>query len=96
METWRNTLDSIGFRLIRTKTKYIFSWGASLVKIEIGIERQSKFDGQEIPKNDYFKFLESMIHKDGEIEDVAHITRTGWVKWRSASGVPLIIEYLSS
>jgi hypothetical protein len=53
-------------------------------------------DGQEIPKNDYFQFLESIIHKDGEIEGVAHITRTRWVKFRSASGVFLIIEYLLS
>jgi hypothetical protein len=48
-----------------------------------------KLDGQEIPKSENFRYLGSIIHKDGEEieEDVNHRIRARWIKWRSALGI---------
>jgi hypothetical protein len=47
-----------------------------------------RLDGQVIPKKDTFRYLGSMLQKDGDIdEDVSHRIKTGWLKWRQASGV---------
>jgi len=36
----------------------------------------------------HFKYLGSIIQKDGEINsDVNHRIQAGWLKWRSATGV---------
>ena len=45
-------------------------------------------DGQEIPMSSHFKYLGSIIQKDGEINsDVNHRIQAGWLKWRSVTGV---------
>ncbi|PWZ33556.1 Craniofacial development protein 2 [Zea mays] len=45
-------------------------------------------DGQVVPKKDTFRYLGSMLQKDGDIdEDVSHIIKAGWLKWRQAAGV---------
>jgi hypothetical protein len=41
-----------------------------------------------ISKKDIFRYLGSMLHKNGDIdEDVSHRIKTGWLKWCQASGV---------
>ncbi|XP_070024846.1 uncharacterized protein [Nicotiana sylvestris] len=43
---------------------------------------------QVIPKKGSFKYLGSVIHGDGEIdEDVMHGIRVGWMKWRLTSSI---------
>jgi hypothetical protein len=45
-------------------------------------------DGQVVPKKDTFRYLGSMLRKNGDIdEDVSHRIKDGWLKWRQASGV---------
>ena len=45
-------------------------------------------DGQVVPKKDTFRYLGSMLQKDGDIdEDLSHRIKAGWLKWRQASGV---------
>jgi hypothetical protein len=45
-------------------------------------------DGRVVPMNDTFRYLESMLQSEGEIdEDMSHRIRVGWVKWRQTSGV---------
>ena len=45
-------------------------------------------DGQKIPIMGSFKYLGSIIQKDGEINgDVNHRIKVGWLRWRSATGV---------
>ena len=45
-------------------------------------------DGQEISMDSHFKYLGSIIKKDGEIDsDVNHRIQTGWLKWRNTTGV---------
>jgi hypothetical protein len=47
-----------------------------------------KLDGEEILRSECFRYFESIIHKDEEIEeDVNYRIRVGWMKWRSALGV---------
>jgi hypothetical protein len=44
--------------------------------------------GQVVPKKDIFRYLGSMLQKDGDIdEDVSHRIKADWLKWRQASGV---------
>ena len=44
-------------------------------------------DGQEIPMSNHFKYLDSIIQKDGEINsDANHRIQAGWLKWRSTIG----------
>jgi hypothetical protein len=45
-------------------------------------------DGRIVSMNVTFQYLGSMLQSEREIdEDVSHRIRTGWVKWRQASGV---------
>ena len=45
-------------------------------------------DGQVVAQKDTFRYLGSMLRKDGDIdEDVRHRISAGWLKWRQASGV---------
>ena len=47
-----------------------------------------RLDGQEIPMSSHFKYLSSIIQKDGETDsDVNHRIQAGWLKWRNATGV---------
>jgi hypothetical protein len=77
-------LETKGFRLNRSKTKYI--------KCDFSASTQEEgdviLDSQEIPKKYTFHYLGSMLHKDGDIdEDVSHRIKVGWLKWRQASSV---------
>jgi hypothetical protein len=84
LELWRRTLESKGFRLSRTKTEYM-RCSFSTTRHE---EEEVRLDGQVVPEKDTFRYLGSMLQKDGDIdEDVSHRIKAGWMKWRQASGV---------
>jgi Reverse transcriptase (RNA-dependent DNA polymerase) len=84
LELWRQTLESKGFKLSRTKTEYMryqFSGKNS-------DDEDVSLDERVVPINDTFRYLGLMLQSDGEIdENVSHRIRAGWVKWRSASGI---------
>jgi len=43
---------------------------------------------QVVPRKDTFRYLGSMLQRDGDIdEDVSHRIKAGWMKWRQASGI---------
>jgi len=85
LELWRQTLESRGFRLSRTKTEYMM---CKFSKQKIRDYSIVTLDGQEIPMNSHFKYLSSIIQKDGVINsDVNHRIQASWLKWRSAIGV---------
>jgi hypothetical protein len=45
-------------------------------------------DGQVVPKKDTFRYLGSILQKEGDIdEDASHRIKVGWLKWRQAAGV---------
>jgi len=84
LELWRTTLESKGFRLNRTKTEYMMC-DFSVTRQEDG---DVSLDGQMVPQKDMFRYLGSMLPRDGDIdEDVKHRISAGWLKWRQASGV---------
>ncbi|XP_059282471.1 uncharacterized protein LOC132036212 [Lycium ferocissimum] len=85
LEVWRQTLESKGFKLSRTKTEYLECRFSDIVH-EAGME--VKLGTQIIQKIDNFKYLGSIIQRNGEIDDdVTHRIGAGWMKWRLASGV---------
>ncbi|XP_070031783.1 uncharacterized protein [Nicotiana tomentosiformis] len=85
LEVSRQTLESKGFKLSRTKTKYIeckSSGGSGEADMDV------RLASQVIPKKVSFKYLGSVIQEDGEIDkDVTHRIGVGWMKWRLASGI---------
>ena len=85
LELWRDALESKGFKISRTKTEcmeFNFKEGRTIDRALVEI------DGQEVPRCDQFRYLGSIIHKEGDIDsDVVHRINAGWVKWRAASGV---------
>jgi hypothetical protein len=84
LELWNDALESKGFRISRTKTKYMMC-DFSMTGHEDGVV---SLDGQVVAKKETFKYLGSMLQKDGDIdEDVRHRISVGWLKWRQASGV---------
>ncbi|XP_075104916.1 uncharacterized protein LOC142179004 [Nicotiana tabacum] len=84
LEIWRQTLESKGFKLSRTKIEYLECKFSETHDADIEV----KLDGQVIPKRASFKYLGSIIQGDGEIdEDVRHHIGAGWMKFRLTSGV---------
>ncbi|XP_052193027.1 uncharacterized protein LOC127801710 [Diospyros lotus] len=85
LELWRNNLESKGLKLSRKKTEYMeckFSKNARVEDVII------KLENQILQRKDHFRYLGSMIQKDGEIHEyVTHKIKAGWLKWRNASGV---------
>ena len=74
LELWRRTLESKGFRLSRTKTEYMMC-DFSTTMHEGG---DVSLDGQVVPQKDTFRYLGSMLQKDGDIdEDVRHRISVG-------------------
>lgn len=81
LKLWRHDLESMGFRLSRSKTEYMrCDFSATAVE-----EGDVRLDGQVVPKKDTFRYLGSMLQKDGNIdEDVSHRIKAEWLKWRQA------------
>ena len=72
------------FRLSRTKTEYMrYDFGTTTRE-----EEDISLEGQVVPRKDTFRYLESMLQRDGDIdEDVSPRIKVGWMKWRQASSV---------
>ncbi|KAF3623114.1 ASC1-like protein [Capsicum annuum] len=85
LEMWRQTLESKGFRVSRSKTEYV---ECKFNDVRRENEVVVKLEAQEVCKRDKFKYLGSVIQSNGEIdEDVSHRIGAGWMKWKLASGV---------
>jgi hypothetical protein len=86
LELWRQTLESKGFRLSRTKIEYMRCSFSTTTREEE--EKEVSLDGQVVPRKDTFRYLGSMLQKDGHIdEDVNHRIKAGWMKWHQGSGI---------
>jgi hypothetical protein len=84
LELWRRTLEAKCFRLNRYKTEYMKCDFSTSTQEEGDI----RLDGRVVPKKDTFRYLGSMLQKDGDInEDVSHAIKACWLKWHQASGV---------
>jgi hypothetical protein len=70
-------LEAKGFRLSRSKTKYMKCDFSATTQEEGDV----RLDGQVVPKKDTFCYLRSMLQKNGDIdEDVSHRIKCGWLK----------------
>ncbi|EMS52533.1 ATP-citrate synthase [Triticum urartu] len=65
LELWRQTLESKGFRLSRTKTEYMMC-GFSTTRCE----EEVSLDGQVVPQKDTVRYLGSMLQDDWGIVEV--------------------------
>ena len=65
LERWRHCLKSRGFRVSRSKIEYLHCCfnGRKDARGEVNI------DGMEIPKVVKFKYLGSIIHQKGDLDD---------------------------
>ncbi|KAE8676336.1 General transcription factor IIE subunit 1 isoform 3 [Hibiscus syriacus] len=85
LTSWKIALEEKGLRINIEKIEYLcsnFSGNQNDEDLEVCIE------GHVLPTRDCFKYLGSMIHKDGGIDDdVTHRIKAGWLKWRAATGV---------
>ncbi|KAL6543328.1 hypothetical protein OROHE_010848 [Orobanche hederae] len=85
LELWRDTSEARGFRLSRSKTEYMECRFSDNSDREAGM---ITFDGKVVHGSTFFRYLGSIIQKDGELDgDVAHRIKVGWLKWKSATGV---------
>ncbi|GMP92153.1 hypothetical protein CsSME_00042498 [Camellia sinensis var. sinensis] len=85
LKTWREALESKGFRISRTKTKYM---ECNFSNSNNGSRGEMKIEDQALFKSEHFRYLGSIITTVGEIgADVVHKIKAGWLKWRSVSGV---------
>jgi hypothetical protein len=77
-------LEAKGFRLSRSKIEYMKCDFSATTQEEGDV----RLDAQVVPKKDTFRYLGSMLQKDGDIdEDLSHRIKDSWLKWRQTSGV---------
>ncbi|XP_070007282.1 uncharacterized protein [Nicotiana sylvestris] len=78
-------LFSLAMDSLTTKTKYLeCKFNSVTQEVDVDV----RLDTHVIPRRESFKYLGSIIQKDGEIdEDVTHRIEAGWMKWRLDSGV---------
>jgi hypothetical protein len=71
LELWKDTLESKGFRISRTKTEYMMR-EFSMTGHEDGVV---SLDGEAVAKKGTFRYLGSTLQKDGVKDQMA--TREG-------------------
>jgi hypothetical protein len=77
-------LEAKGFRLSRSKTEYMKCDFSATTQEEGDV----RLDGQVVPKKDTFRYLGSMLQKNGDIdEDVSHRIKAVWLKWSQTSEI---------
>ncbi|GJS42415.1 retrovirus-related pol polyprotein LINE-1 [Tanacetum coccineum] len=87
LEQWREMIEDKGLWVSREKTEYMrcdFNRNENDQNEEAVIRI-----GEHILKpKESFRYLGSVIHKSGRIEDdVTHCIQAGWLKWRAATGI---------
>jgi len=81
---WRDTLEAKGFKLSRSKMEYLHC----NFSVSEGVANGVTMEGVVIPRVERFRYLRSIIHENGEIdEDINQRITSGWQKWKKASGV---------
>ncbi|KAM2329844.1 hypothetical protein ACFX1X_020752 [Malus domestica] len=75
---WREVLESKGLRLSRSKIEYMeCKFNANGGQNELGV----RIGDQEVPKSDRFRYLGSILQKNGELnKDLNHRIQAGWMK----------------
>jgi hypothetical protein len=77
-------LEAKSFRISRSKMEYMKCDFSATTQEEGDV----RLDGQVVSKKDNFRYMGSVLHKDGDIDEVvSHRIKAGWLKSRQASGV---------
>jgi hypothetical protein len=77
LELWRRTLEAKCFRLSRSKIEYMKCDFSATAQEEGDV----RLDGQVVPKKDTFRYLGSMLQKDGDInKDLSQRIKADWLK----------------
>ena len=85
LERWRQTLETYGFRISRSKTEFMACKFSGREGDPTDIVKLGDHQLREVTS---FKYLGTILQSKGEIEeDVNHRIQAGWMKWRKASGV---------
>ena len=85
LELWRESLESKGLKISKNKTEYM---ECNFSKTQGMNEGVVSIEGHEIPTIEQFRYLGSILHAEEDIGvDVTYRIKTGWTKWRNASGV---------
>ncbi|XP_048488766.1 uncharacterized protein LOC125491268 [Plutella xylostella] len=82
LNQWRDTLESVGLRLSRTKTEYMFcQFGGPTSAASISLGTSPLAVGED------FRYLGSLLQSDGSIDrDVTRRMNAGWMKWKQLTG----------
>ncbi|XP_063946097.1 uncharacterized protein LOC135151529 [Daucus carota subsp. sativus] len=85
LERWRTSLEGYGLRLSRSKTEYLWAnFSEEIHEEDVAV----CIAEARVPQTNTFKYLGSIIQSNGDISaDVTHRILTGWLRWRSATGV---------
>ncbi|KAK4713035.1 hypothetical protein R3W88_018942 [Solanum pinnatisectum] len=88
LEVSRQTLEAKGFRLNKSKMKYLeCKFSVALDEVDVEVE-------WTIPERESLKYLGYVIQGNGDIDDyVTHRIGKAWMKWRLVSTVFVIREY---
>jgi hypothetical protein len=65
LELWRRTLEAKDFRLSRSKTEYMKCDFSATTQEEGNV----RLDGLVVSKKDTFRYLGSMLQKNGDIDE---------------------------
>ena len=84
LENWREKLEGHGLAVNRTKTKWMRCKFNQEEEEEINLEMDSTI----LEEVNTFKYLGSVIQKDGGIErEITNRIQAGWANWKKCSGV---------
>ncbi|GJT01754.1 retrovirus-related pol polyprotein LINE-1 [Tanacetum coccineum] len=87
LEQWRKALEDKGLRVSREKIEYMrcnFNRNES----DPNEEEEIRIGEHILELKESFRYLGSMMHKSGRIEDdVTHRILVGWLKCRAATGI---------
>ncbi|GKC33418.1 hypothetical protein Tco_1040712 [Tanacetum coccineum] len=85
LENWREALKDNNLRVSREKTEYL-RWDFG--NMEIAHNEEICIGDKILQPKESFRYLGSMMHKSGRIdEDVAHLIKATWLKWRAATRI---------
>ncbi|XP_026684524.1 uncharacterized protein LOC113470359 [Diaphorina citri] len=80
LERWKNALERRGLKINRTKTVQL--------NFEMDTERRLHLDGVELNVMDKFKYLGSVVDKEGELDcEIAYRVSAAWMNWKKMTGV---------
>ncbi|GKE23314.1 ataxia telangiectasia mutated family protein [Tanacetum coccineum] len=87
LEQWREMLENKGLRVNREKTEYM-RCDFNRNENDQNEEAVIRIGEHILEPKESFRYLGSVIHKSGRIEDdVTHRIQAGWLKWRAATGI---------